>query len=287
MRMKLKAGGVLVAVSIAALATTAGAQSGQPTAARSAGASGLPTVTIAMDGTSITVGGALQSGGVDVELTTTNEPQGGPALLHLNPGVTPDQVLAIIANPALDPNDLNPYGQIVLDAQTDKGVVSHIQITLPPGEYLAVDTVRSNPAKQPHTSFTVAEAAQPAVLPKPQATIRAIDFGFRGPSTLHKGDLVRFENAGFLVHMIVSVQAKNEQDAAKMVALFKAGRDNKAFPLISGNGPTFANPISSKQAQQVTITSKPGVYVLLCFMGTQDGTVHTRLGMARVVRIAR
>ncbi len=286
MRKKLSAGLVLVAIAIA-LAATAGAQSSSPIAARSAGASGLPTMTITVDGTSIAVGGALQSGGVDVEVTSTSESPLGPGLIHLNPGVTADQVYALFANPAFDLNDLNPYGQIVLDAQVDKGVSAHIQVTLQPGEYIALDGTRSNPAKRPRASFTVAEAAQPATLPTPQATMRAIDFGFRGPLTLHKGDLVRFENAGFLVHMFVSVQAKNDKDAAQIVRYFKAGKDNKAFPLVIGNGPTFANPLSSKQSQQLTIYGKPGVYVLLCFMGTQDGTVHTRLGMARVFHIAR
>jgi hypothetical protein len=35
------------------------------------------------------------------------------------------------------------------------------------------------------------------------------------------------------------------------------------------------------------VTEKPGVYVLACFMNTQDGRVHTQLGMERTIRIVK
>jgi hypothetical protein len=39
--------------------------------------------------------------------------------------------------------------------------------------------------------------------------------------------------------------------------------------------------------QQGTITAKPGIYVQVCFMPTQDGRSHTMLGMERIIRIAK
>ena len=39
--------------------------------------------------------------------------------------------------------------------------------------------------------------------------------------------------------------------------------------------------------QQERISAKPGWYVEACFMETQDGREHTRLGMVRVIRIVK
>jgi hypothetical protein len=46
-------------------------------------------------------------------------------------------------------------------------------------------------------------------------------------------------------------------------------------------------PLSSGQGQQMTITAKPGVWVLVCFMDTQDRREHSRLGMVKTIRITR
>jgi hypothetical protein len=37
-----------------------------------------------------------------------------------------------------------------------------------------------------HSPFTVTAAKAPATLPTPQATVRSIEFDFRGPTTLHE-----------------------------------------------------------------------------------------------------
>ena len=38
---------------------------------------------------------------------------------------------------------------------------------------------------------------------------------------------------------------------------------------------------------QETITAKPGIYVLACFMNTQDKRNHTVLGMERIIKIVK
>jgi hypothetical protein len=60
----------------------------------------------------------------------------------------------------------------------------------------------------------------------------------------------------------------------------------KAQALV-GNGPTFAGPLSSGAFQQEVITARPGLYIQVCFMNTQDGREHTQLGMARMFRIVK
>jgi hypothetical protein len=50
---------------------------------------------------------------------------------------------------------------------------------------------------------------------------------------------------------------------------------------------SFTGPLSSGALQQETITAKPGIYVEVCFMETQDGRAHTQLGMERIIKITK
>jgi hypothetical protein len=247
----------------------------------SAQSSNLPTVQITSTGTAISVSGSLQSGAVNVSMTTTSK-TAEPTLVRLNPGVTEAQLLA--AAPKLaDPNDITPYGSIVFESTAPRGTTT-VQTVLAAGNYVALDTQGPNPAKAPHSGFTIAQAAQPASLPASKAKLRAIDFGFKSPRTLRAGTTVRLRNDGFVVHMIAGIGVKNAKAAKRIIALLKAGKDRKAQKLSTG----FVNllpPVSHGSVQQMTLKAKPGVYVLACFMTTQDGRPHTRLGMLRTIRI--
>ena len=141
--------------------------------------------------------------------------------------------------------------------------------------------------RQVHASFAVAAASSPVSLPAPQATIRSIEFGFRGPTTLRDGELERFENEGFLVHMNFAFPVKNVKAAKQAVKLLLAGKEKPLHKLVTGAPVGFAGPLSSGSYQQETIHAKPGVYVEVCFMETQDGRDHTRLGMERIIKIAK
>lgn len=86
--------------------------------------------------------------------------------------------------------------------------------------------------------------------------------------------------------MDVFGQVRNLAAARKAVALLLAGKDNAANRLFIGGG-TFTGPVSSGALQQEVVSAKPGVYVQECFMNTQDGREHTRLGMERIFRITK
>jgi hypothetical protein len=254
----------------------------------SAQAAALPTLSVAITPSSITVGGALQSGGVNVVSTATGTKEAVTVLFLLKPGASVAEFLAFLSSKAgNDPNNASKYGSIVFDAEAPTGKKSEAQTTLAAGQYVALNA-EGEGAPKARTSFTVAPAASPATLPTPQATIRTIDFGFRGPSTLHVGQLVRFENEGFEVHMNVAFRAKSRNAARKLVKALASGNE-KGFGKLVAPGPpaNFAGPISTGAYQQETIAAKPGWYVQACFMETQDGRSHARLGMARVIKIAK
>ena len=254
--------------------------------ASSAAGSGLPTLTLTLNGKSVGVSGPLQSGAVNV-ITRVSVSHTEPVLIHLNRGMpfaAFAQAAAAINAHHGDLNYLDPFGSIVFDVSADRGTTT-AQTTLPPGNYLAVDLSSTSP-DPPHATFVVGHAAQPRPLPKPGATISAVDFAFSGPSTLHDGELVRFQNSGFLVHPIQGIGVKNAQDALRLTALLRAANDKQA-PKLGISFPEFAGPLSPGGVQQELITERPGIYVLACILRTQDGREQTQLGMERTIRIVK
>ncbi len=250
-------------------------------------ASALPTLTLALNGKSVTVGGSELSGAVNVQTTVTGEQQGEPTLFHLKDGVSFaqfGQAIAIVNAHHGDLNYLDPYGSLIYNLPANKGT-STGQVVLPPGNYFALDTIKSGPP--PHAAFTVTQSAAPATLPPAAATLGEIEFGFTGPRTLHDGEVLRFVNDGFLVHMDAWGRVKNVANAKKVIALLRAGKDNRAGALFLGFSVQGAGPLSSGAVEQQVISYRPGIYVQACFMDTQDGREHTRLGMERMLKIVK
>ncbi|MGA2011443.1 MAG: hypothetical protein ABSH51_13075 [Solirubrobacteraceae bacterium] len=253
--------------------------------ATSVAASTLPTLTLGVTKNAVTVGGSEVSGAVDVVTTVTGEASDAPALILLNPGVTAAQLGHVVSSFTKNtPFDaIDPYATIVFDGFTAQGTPTTDQVVLPAGNYVAVNNGNG------FTPFTVSPSATPASLPAPAATVSAIDFAFRGAATLHDGELVRFENDGWLIHMIAYRQAKSMADAVKAEKLLLAGdvghgQANKYATKVQGQ---FAGPLSHGAMQQETITQPPGVYVIYCAMNAEDGRDHFQLGMYRTITIVK
>ncbi len=270
-------GALLAAVLLAVALVSAG----------SAQATTLPTLSLTLTSSSVTVGGTTQSGAVNVVSTATGFKEPSVLLFHLKPGATFAEVEAAIQAAHGEINVTSKYGSIVFDAELTPGTTSEVQTVLQPGEYVAVVPGAEGKGSRAHADFTVTPSSSPATLPTPQATVRSIEFGFRGPSTLHDGELVRFENEGFLVHMDLAAPVKNMLDAHKAIKDLLAGREKPLGKLIAGPPVGFAGPLSHEAFQQETITAKPGIYIEVCFMETQDGRDHTLLGMERIIKITK
>ena len=276
---RARLGTLAVSAALAVAAIAAGAGSAQ--------AAALPTLTITASTSAVTVSGATQAGAVNIDTIAaagTKEP--GVLLIALRPGFTGAEVIAFLSeHKKSDPNNASKYGAIVFDNEASPGKGSEAQTVLTAGTYLALVTEGEGGPKQ-HTEFTVAPSKSPAALPTAEATEKTIEFGFRGPTTLHDGELVQWENEGFLVHMDLVVPVKSKAAAKKLVKLLLAGNERSAGKLIAGQ-PFGVGPLSTGGFQQTTISAKPGWYVQLCFMDTQDGRQHTRLGMERIIKIAK
>ena len=177
--------GSIKAALIAALLVGVGLLS-----AASAQASAPPTLSLAITNSSITVGGTLQSGAVNVVATATGVKETSAVLFLLKPGASFEEAENAENHGKHDPNSTGKYGSIVYNAEVAPGRSSEGQIYLQPGQYVA---------------------------------------------------------------------------------------------LVPGEG----TALSHEAFVQETITAKPGWYVQACFMETQDGRNHTRLGMERIIKIVK
>ncbi len=253
----------------------------------SAQASSLPTLNLALTSSTITVSGSTTAGAVNVATTAKGLKEGAAILLQLRPGETASQVISFLSSKAAeDPNSASKFGSIVFDVEAAEGKTVEAQTTLSPGEYVALSAPGEGPPKA-HAVFTVTSNSAPAALPAAAATERTIDFGFKGPSTLRDGEVVRFENEGYVVHMDLAFPVKSKASAATAVKALLSGKEKGLKKLIAGPPVAFAGPLSTGGFQQETITAKPGWYVQVCFMQTQDGRDHTRLGMERIIKITK
>jgi hypothetical protein len=266
----------LVAVCVVGLAAVTGASA----------APALPSLKIALTGnTGIKVSGSEVSGAVSVTSTFSGKGQGAFGLVRLNPNVSPQtaaqQGAQAVQSHHGDLNALTATGSSLIASATAPGT---IQTVLQPGAYLALNVTGMG---QPGIAmFHVTKSATPAALPAAAATQTTIEFGFRGPTRLHAGTVVRAQNGGFLVHMIDLLGVKSKADGHRALVGLKAGKARKFFRALStGVFISLMGPASPGAVQQMVLNAKPGWYVEACFMNTQDGREHIQLGMERLVQI--
>ncbi len=195
----------------------------------------LPTLTVAVTPTSASVGGALESGAVNIAASDTGAKEGSVVIFRLNTGVTLAEVESFAASKkgAGDPNNSSLYGSIVWDAEVNPGKPMEAATVLASGQYVVLVGEGEKPVKL-RTHFLVATAKAPAALPAPAATEKTIDFGFKGPSTLHDGELVAFENEGWLVHMDFAFPVKSMRAARAVVRALLSGKEKGLQKYIAG-----------------------------------------------------
>jgi hypothetical protein len=282
--MTRRFGSVLGVVST--LACAAGLALNMGAASASAGASAtatLPTLKLSLTGAKgIAVSGSEVSGAVSVVSTFTGHGQSAAGLVRLNPGVTVQQAFHAVQSHGGDLNALTGIATFLFDADAP----SVTQTVLTPGNYVALNLPNGN-GQPAFKTFTVSASSSPAALPAARATQSAIEFGFRGPSVLHAGTMVRARDAGYLVHMITLIGVKNAATGRALEVLLRAGKDRAAQKLSNGRFSDLLGPASPGAMQQAVLKAKPGYYVEACFMDTVDHREHTRLGMERLVRVVK
>ena len=101
--------------------------------AGSAQAATLPTLTLTITASSITVTGTPQSGGVNVVTSVTGVKEANALLFLLKPGVDVAELEAGLKGGAgKDPNKASRYGLITFDTEVSPGHGSEVQTMLVP-----------------------------------------------------------------------------------------------------------------------------------------------------------
>src|SRR5438105_12093066 len=102
--------------------------------AGTAPAATLPTISVAVTPTSVTVGGTLQSGGVNVVSTATGVKEAGVQLVLLKPGVSAAELYTYLESKhKKDINESSKFGSIVFSTEVESGHPSDVQTNLQPG----------------------------------------------------------------------------------------------------------------------------------------------------------
>ncbi len=238
-------------------------------------------ITIARTSKAIEVHGTLRSGGAEL----VSALRGQLVLIRFDQNASKKRLQAALARTVVNPNALDGVAVIVVDVAAHAGH-SAVQVILRPGRYEALNITNARRSSWRSTYFRVLRSNRPARLAKPGARIEAIDFGFHGASRLHDGELVRFGNRGYLVHMISFYRARSRKAARRIAADLRRGHTARAKRLAVTTG-MFAGPLSHNQWQQLVIADHPGYYVIASLLRIQSGRYQTRLGMERVIRIVR
>ena len=282
--MPRRAVAVVAISSITALLALAGGL----LAAGSAQASTLPTLTLTLTKTSITVGGATQSGAVNVVTTGHAASRKGRAILFLlKPGATVAEVETALKNGAgKDPNKASKYGTIVFDEEASPGKTNEAQTYLQPG------SVRC-PRRRRRRRAEAQRALHGDRLPHHPARCRR-----RRPRSARSSS-ASVDRARGTTASSCALKTKASSCTWTSCSPSRATRPPSRSSRICWPGRKRGSKSSSpgnrsapgrfrmKPSSRTTITAKPGWYVQACFMETQDGRVHTRLGMERIIRIVK
>lgn len=254
---------------------------------------GYPTLSIAYDGSTVTMPDTLDAGRymVDFASTASTAPQ-----VALFLGATADHSIDDILS-ALQSADLSQgpppiYYQVHVAGLSDSGATT--VVTLTPGDWVFVAIGEQGPAV---AKFTVS-----GDLPTYDAIADAVQVDLHEmvidmPDTISAGDHIwQVENTGSFVHVLsvakVSGPITGEQ---VMNALALENGDPSATPVADGSvgDPSTIQPMfdggefSNGLTQLYEANLEPGTYVAICFLsGPGDVGMHAMQGMYKIFTVA-
>lgn len=161
-------------------------------------------------------------------------------------------------------------------------------VDLKAGQYAMICVIPSSVDGKVHMlkgmirPLTVVEGASTAAAPTPDITIKMSDYAFDPSTPLTAGHhVIRVENVGPQPHEMVMVKldpGKTMQDFATWA--MKLQGPPPGVPLGG------ASPMSTGEANTVTVDLAPGEYGFICFVGdSKDGKPHLAHGMIKQVTV--
>jgi hypothetical protein len=230
----------------------------------------VPTVAVTANGSSITLtpSGTLAAGPTRFNFTGKGE----FVLATLRAGVTADQLRqalsrspdAALALVFLEASAPEPGREVTVDLR-------------PSTTYVAVSLAGRNSSL---TTFATG-APSGAQARAPDARIRMVDYGFKGPNTLPRNGRIRVANQGSTFHFAVAFPVRPSASNKRVGRALRSGNDKAMGRIVAGPPLTVQGLISQGSTNDNVVRfPRKGRYAMVCFFGE-----HNRLGMYRVYKV--
>jgi hypothetical protein len=278
-------GGQVKKFLIAGVATLALAGGATAVAAQEA----PPTVKVALAKKSVTLQGveALKAGPTRFEFSVVDGREQIGELFALAPGNTLEdfqQALPKGPGAVLQLGTLEA-GVSLLSKNDKRNVTVNLEKDT---TYAMLQVTADDPKKWVYSVFQVGAETSTAVAPEPDATVRFVDFGFRGSSTLPRKGIVRFENRGKAPHFTVAFPLRKGADPKAAVRAIKKNQEKRFTRRMAGGEPSEPQGlITGGSVNDVEVSfPKRGNYVLACFFSAGPrAKPHSARGMVRAVTV--
>jgi hypothetical protein len=228
-----------------------------------------PTVTVTAAGGNITLEPSGPIAGGPTRFTFDG--RGQLTLATLRAGVSVDQLRQTLSR-----SEDAALRQVFLEAAVLPNRPATVDLR-PNTTYVAAMVGGRSPAL---TTFTTG-ASSGARAPAPDARIRMIDYGFRGPTTLPRNGRIRVQNDGTTFHFALAFPLRPGVSGGQVRRAFR-GTNERAIGRIAAAEPVDVQGLISQgsSSDNEVRFARRGRYAMVCFFGE-----HNRLGMYRVYRV--
>ena len=229
----------------------------------------VPTVAVTAAGGNITLN---PSGPIAAGPTRfTFSGRGELTLATLRAGVTVDQLRETLSR-----SEVGALRQVFLEA----AVLPSRPVTVnlrPNTTYVAAAGAGRSQAL---TTFTTG-APSGARAPAPDARIRMVDYGFRGPTTLPRNGRIRVQNNGTTFHFAIAFPLRRGVSGRQVRRAFRGINEKALGRVVAGEPVDVQGLISQGSASDNEVRfPRRGRYGMVCFFSE-----HNRLGMYRIYRV--
>jgi hypothetical protein len=232
--------------------------------------SSVPTVAVSVSGGNVVLDPSGPIGGGPTRFTF--EGRGEFNLATLRAGVTVDDLRRSLSNP----RSVRALGQVFLEAAVAPGKT--VTVDLRPNTTYVAAVIAGR--RQALTTFTTG-GPNGAIAPRPDARIRMVDYGFRGPKTLPRSGRIRVENAGTTLHFAIAFPLRPDV-SNRQIGRALRGTNERALGRVVAGEPVDVQGLISQGSTNDNEVSFPrrGRYAMVCFFAE-----HNRLGMYRMYRV--
>ena len=232
--------------------------------------SSVPTMAVSTSGGNVVLNPSGPTGAGPTRFTFDG--RGEFNLATLRAGVSVDELRQSLSNP----RSVRALGQVFLEAAVAPGKT--VTVDLRPNTTYVAAVIAGR--RQALTTFTTG-GPNGASAPRPDARIRMVDYGFRGPGTLPRNGRIRVENAGTTLHFAIAFPLRPDVSNRQVNRALR-GTNERALGRVVAGEPVDVQGLISQGSTNDNEVSFPrrGRYAMVCFFAE-----HNRLGMFRVYRV--